>query len=196
MEPCTLRHTHPATDDFDARSGKCKRQITPPARVGSWGEASQPILGNRAPVAIPASQPSYEESHSRIAANQGQFRPREYPAIRKGPAVAARSRASKVRSLPPKPAKITAWLNGPVPIAVFSASSGDLSARKHSQESPDLGAWRHSPIESCCEDLDSVADALNVPNPCTACHMDRTAKWANGVLKTRANLWPWRIVNE
>jgi hypothetical protein len=93
-----------------------------------------PVVCNTSdPIACPAIStclyaavvsPNRTDSYSgkptflRRAFTRGSPRSRAYSGnvsalpIRKGPAVAARSRASNVRSLSPKPAKISAWLNG------------------------------------------------------------------------------------
>src|SRR5579872_43385 len=36
----------------------------------------------------------------------------------------------------------------------------------------------------------ATTEALKVPNPCTTCHKDKTAKWADGVLRTWTNVSP------
>jgi hypothetical protein len=40
-----------------------------------------------------------------------------------------------------------------------------------------------------------TTDTLKVPNPCTGCHMDKSAKWAIDELKTWKNVSPWRVAN-
>jgi len=39
----------------------------------------------------------------------------------------------------------------------------------------------------------AMADRLNMPDPCTTCHTDRTRAWAGSVLKTWPEFSPWRV---
>jgi len=39
----------------------------------------------------------------------------------------------------------------------------------------------------------STTERLGVPNPCTSCHMDRTAQWASDALKTWPGVSSWRV---
>lgn len=39
----------------------------------------------------------------------------------------------------------------------------------------------------------SKTDEYKVPNPCTSCHMDKTAEWAREAMKGWANVSPWRV---
>ena len=39
----------------------------------------------------------------------------------------------------------------------------------------------------------ATTDSLKVPNPCTACHTDKTTAWALDALKTWPELSPWRV---
>jgi len=41
----------------------------------------------------------------------------------------------------------------------------------------------------------ATTDSLKVPNPCTACHTDKTTKWALDALKSWPEFSPWRVAN-
>jgi predicted CXXCH cytochrome family protein len=41
----------------------------------------------------------------------------------------------------------------------------------------------------------AATDSLKVPNPCTACHTDKTTKWALDALKSWPEFSPWRVAN-
>jgi hypothetical protein len=38
-------------------------------------------------------------------------------------------------------------------------------------------------------------ETLGVPNPCNACHSDKSTQWAKNTLKTWTNVSPWRVAN-
>jgi hypothetical protein len=38
-------------------------------------------------------------------------------------------------------------------------------------------------------------ETLKVPNPCTVCHSDKTAKWAGDELRKWPEHSPWRVAN-
>jgi hypothetical protein len=41
----------------------------------------------------------------------------------------------------------------------------------------------------------ATTDSLKVPNPCSACHTDKSTKWAADNLKTWGQFSPWRVGN-
>jgi predicted CXXCH cytochrome family protein len=41
----------------------------------------------------------------------------------------------------------------------------------------------------------ATTDSLKVPNACTACHTDKTTKWALDALKSWPEFSPWRVAN-
>jgi hypothetical protein len=40
-----------------------------------------------------------------------------------------------------------------------------------------------------------MTQALNVPNPCTLCHTDKTVEWAEETLSAWTERSPWRMGN-
>jgi hypothetical protein len=38
-----------------------------------------------------------------------------------------------------------------------------------------------------------MAERLNMPDPCTTCHTDKTQGWATAVLKTWPEFSAWRV---
>jgi hypothetical protein len=38
-----------------------------------------------------------------------------------------------------------------------------------------------------------VADRLQMPNACTACHTDKTSAWATEALRSWPEFSPWRV---
>jgi hypothetical protein len=41
----------------------------------------------------------------------------------------------------------------------------------------------------------ATTQALNVPNPCTLCHTDKTVEWAEETLSAWTERSPWRMGN-
>jgi predicted CXXCH cytochrome family protein len=39
----------------------------------------------------------------------------------------------------------------------------------------------------------AMTDAYKIPNPCTACHTDKSTAWATAQLKSWPNVSPWRV---
>lgn len=39
----------------------------------------------------------------------------------------------------------------------------------------------------------AMAERLNMPDPCTTCHTEKTRAWATSVLKTWPEFSPWRV---